>query len=520
MAQNGNQQLVGIDFGASNLKAVKLAGRKARPLKLNKDDMGGNELPNFLYYNQLKDGSVECWVGKRARDKMATMDAENGIGGLKRKLELESWQQYIPHLGREVKAIEAISHTLEVLKKGILKGQDADVKAVMTAPVCYTAQQMGSLAKAAEMAGLDVAAFVTESFAAMFALKNLGGYADGLTVIFDLGGSTLDVSVVQVLQDGGRLKIIELVTGGLKLGGQDVDAGIYEDILLPRYGEELRKHWPGEPETTRQRILIETAHQKESMYLDGEESVLMMIEPDIELRREDVESIIHAPGFSGRIIGLLNGLFDKLEENPAGYGLQDVRHVVALGGCMRIPAIGKLLEDYFGKEVFDAEEFDYEDTSDFLDGLDSRYEAVAAGAARYLEILLAGTGGTEVFRAAPFDYGYLSEGKFECCIAGNMPHTFTGGYQILNREEMDENGWRLAVHQAYPDAENPEPVFVGSVQLDEELYASGPVLFRMGIDSAGGVKLEFFQESGGDSDEPLRLVEEHVIPLGGSDDAR
>lgn len=520
MARNENQQLVGIDFGASNLKVVKLAGRKMRPLKLNKDDMGGNELPNFLYYNQLKDGSVERWVGKRARDKIATLDAENGIAGLKRKIELESWQKYIPHLGREVDTIEAISHTLEMLKQGILKRQDADIKAVLTAPVCYTAPQIASMARAAEMAGLDVAGFVTESFAAMFALKNLEDYADGLTVIFDLGGSTLDVSVVQVIQEGDSLKIIELVTGGLKLGGQDVDARIYEQILLPRYSKEMQEHFPGELETTRQRIIIETARQKESMYLDGEESVMMVIEPDIELRREDVEKIILAPDFSGRIISLLNGLFDKLEENPEGYSLQDVSHVVALGGCMRIPAIGKLLEDYFGKEVFDAEEFDYEDASDFLDGLESRYEVVAAGAARYLEILLSASGEMEVFRTAPFDYGYLSEGKFECCIAGNMPTAFTGGYQILNREKMDENGWRLAVHQSYPDAENPEPVFVGSIQLNEELYVSGPVLFRMGIDGAGCVKLEFFQESRDDSDEPLRLVEEHVIKPGGSDDAR
>lgn len=514
MGQNEKCQLAGIDFGASNLKAAKLAGPRTRILKLNKDDMGGNELPNFIYYNKNRDGGIERWLGKRAREKIALVDSENGIGGLKRKLELESWEKHIPNIERSVTSVEALSHTLEILKGAILKGQSADLMAVLTTPVCYTSQQIGRLAKGAEMAGLDVRGFVSESFAAMFALNDLEDYEDGLTVIFDLGGSTLDVSIVRVSREDGRLHIEELVTGGLPLGGLDLDRRIYEEILLPKYAAELQKHWPEEGDTTRQRIMLEAAKHKEMIYLDDVDSVLMMIEPDIELCRADVEEIVLSPAFGGRISALLDSLFEKLEENLNDYGLGDVRHVIALGGCMRIPSLVRLLEDYFGKDVFDSENFDFEDTGEFVDGLQSRYEVVAAGAARYLDILLNKADSISISRVAPFEYGYLEQGNFESCIASNMPCSFQGGLHLLPFAEIEQATWRLPVYQSYPDADNPEAVFLAEVQLNSKLYAPLPVLFRMRTERDGDILIEFFQEGGEDSDEALRLVEKHTVKIG------
>lgn len=89
-----NKQIVGIDFGASNLKVIAYNGRKERVIKLNKLQSKGAEIPNVIYYG--KDNEIK--IGDRAEKEL---DNKNKIRYIKRKLELKDWKCYIENINRE-----------------------------------------------------------------------------------------------------------------------------------------------------------------------------------------------------------------------------------------------------------------------------------------------------------------------------------------------------------------------------------------------------------------------------------
>lgn len=77
------------------------------------------------------------------------------------------------------------------------------------------------------------------------------------------------------------------------------------------------------------------------------------------------------------IIALLDDLFEKLSEGTDCADKSDVTNIWALGGSLKIPYFRKLLEDYFGSELFDAQNYDFEDMEEFSKGLENKYLVVA-----------------------------------------------------------------------------------------------------------------------------------------------
>ena len=100
---------VGIDFGASNIKAVVYNGKKIRKIKLNKNQVAGEEIPNIIYY----DKNNEVKVGYPAQREF---DYKNKIMYIKRKLEQKSWSKYIENIGKDITAQEVATDIFKWLK--------------------------------------------------------------------------------------------------------------------------------------------------------------------------------------------------------------------------------------------------------------------------------------------------------------------------------------------------------------------------------------------------------------------
>ena len=376
--------LFGIDFGACNLKCMRLGDKKVIGIRLNKQDDGSFHTPNAIFYGKNKEGDVQKVFGQAALDRSA-IEPENLIVGLKRKLEQKDWRQFIPALNREVTAPEIVEDIFkkiyEMATSNINAGDVA--RAAVTVPVIFTKNQQQMIIDAASKAGFKVDGVINEALASAFAIKD---FEDSLNVVFDFGGSTLDVSIIKITGDS----VHELAAAGLKLGGLDVDKAILEKILKPKYEAILNATWNFE---NKEDIQLNFARQmKEAIYADefaeeirAEEIIGKKDFDKIILSRAEVDDLLEREGYREKIFALLDELFDTLGEQEDCFDKSDVTKIWAVGGTLQIPYFRTLLEDYFGNKLFDAQDYDYEEVEDFLNGLENKYLAVAGGAANYLK---------------------------------------------------------------------------------------------------------------------------------------
>ena len=234
--------LVGIDFGACNLKAARwISGKKIplRPLKLNKIETGNYEAPNVILYDKTDAGELEKIVGLSAKN---SDDYGNRIDYVKRKLELKNWSQWIENSGQTVTAVDAAADIFAWLKAAIIenKSGDEEIHAAITMPVCFSEMQKRRLFEALRAAKIPVQNIITEPFAAMFSVQEFFSDDDEkIILIFDFGGSTLDLSLIRLEHSGGRLIVEELASAGKRYGGADIDRAIYTEILAKKYPAEI-----------------------------------------------------------------------------------------------------------------------------------------------------------------------------------------------------------------------------------------------------------------------------------------
>ena len=501
----------GVDFGASNLKCVRVDGKKIRPIRLNTNDDGSFHTPNAIFYRKNTDGALEKVIGQKALNYGA-MSSENFIVGLKRKLEIKNWRQFIPTLDREVDAAEAAGDVFEKIfsmASRIFETGDT-ARAVVTVPVIFSKSQRNLIAAAATKAGFHVDAVINEAFAAMFAAKNL---SDSLNVIFDFGGSTLDVSIIQI--DG--TEIHELAAAGLRLGGLDIDRDVLEKILRPKFASELDAAWNILNKIDFQldfaRLMKEAVYENENVdepiegiEVGGNENLA-----EITLSRAEVDAMLEREGYGGKITALLDELFENLADQEDCFSAADVTKIWAVGGSMHIPYFRAILENYFGNELFSADDYEFDDTSDFVRGIEDKYLAVAGGAANFL----IQRENFSTTNAIPYRVCYSLGNIFRQGIDKNKPAGFETLYLPLNLAELDEAGWKLDLYQTFGDgADLDDAAFLESIALKEALYEKNDApKLKMKMMRDGRLRLQFLERRLVDDEREMILVEQHFVKL-------
>jgi molecular chaperone DnaK len=220
-------KIIGIDLGTSNSAAAVMIGGKPSIIQAAEGtSVGGKAFPSVVAFT--KDGQL--LVGEPARRQMIS-NPEGTVSAAKRKMGSD-FKFYV--LGQEYTPQQISAFILQKIKKDseAFLGDTVD-KAVITVPAYFNDNQRQATKDAGEIAGLQVVRIINEPTAASLAYGLDKVQKDLKIMVFDLGGGTLDVTIMEM---GGGVFQVKSTSGDTQLGGTDMDNTLIDYIV-----EEFKK---------------------------------------------------------------------------------------------------------------------------------------------------------------------------------------------------------------------------------------------------------------------------------------
>ena len=324
-------EYVGIDLGTT-LSGLAYLKPDGNPEIVPNSD-GERLTPSVVFFDSHEDVKL---VGSAARDGG---EPDRTIFQIKR--HMDDPEHLVEIDGKKWTPAEISALILSKLKRDCSKicGDITDV--VITVPANFNELARKSTIAAAEMAGMKVKRLVNEPTAAAVYYAHSQG-VKGRILVYDLGGGTLDTTILEV--EGDNIKILTS-EGARHLGGSNFD-----DILLDAYAEQYKKQTGAElfsDERHRRRVLQATEDAKKM--LSKLQRVNDTVANDqnsgiarIDLSREHFEKLIR--NMLTRTVFLVEQALDSAKLKTS-----DIDHVVLVGGSTRIPKVKVILEKMFGK---------------------------------------------------------------------------------------------------------------------------------------------------------------------------
>ena len=331
---------VGIDLGTTNSCVAVLEG--GEPVVIANAE-GARTTPSVVAFS--KDG--ETLVGAVAK-RQAVTNVDRTIASVKRHMGTD-WTVSID--GKKYTPQEISARTLMKLKADAEAYLGDDVTdAVITVPAYYNDAERQATKEAGEIAGLNVLRIINEPTAAALAYGLEKGKEDENILVFDLGGGTFDVSLLEVGKDDDDFSTIQVVAtaGDNRLGGDDWDQRIVDWLLeqvKSKTGADLSKD-----KIALQR-LKETAEQakKELSSASSTNISLQYLSVTSEGPVHLDETLTRA-----KFESLTSDLLARVEQpfrdviSEAGIKVSDIDHVVLVGGSTRMPAVVEKVKELSG----------------------------------------------------------------------------------------------------------------------------------------------------------------------------
>ena len=359
-------KIIGIDLGTTNSCVAIMEGGKAKVIE---NAEGDRTTPSIVAYT--KDG--EILVGASAK-RQAVTNPKNTFYAVKRLIGRkftdaevqkdiglvsygivahdngDAWVQT-----GESKKLSSQQISAEILAK-MKKTAEAYLgetvtEAVITVPAYFNDSQRQATKDAGKIAGLDVKRIINEPTAAALAygMDKKGG--DRKIAVYDLGGGTFDVSIIEIASVDGEMQVEVLSTNGdTFLGGEDFDKRVI-DYLVEEFqkdqGIDLRKDPLAlqrlKDAAERAKIELSSAQQTEVNlpYVTADASGPKHL--NIKLTRAKLESLVE---------DLIKKTIEpcRIALNDAGLRASDIAEVILVGGQTRMPKVGQAVSDFFGKE--------------------------------------------------------------------------------------------------------------------------------------------------------------------------
>ncbi len=327
--------ILGIDLGTTNSEVAVV--REGAPVVLDDGD-GDPILPSFVGLGP--DGKL--LVGRAARNQYA-LAPERTVKSIKRKMG----QDVKVRLGdREYRPQEISAMILRALKERAAKALGFTVnKAVITVPAYFNDAQRQATREAGELAGLEVVRIINEPTAASLAYDPREAELSRV-LVYDLGGGTFDVSVVQA-----QAGVVEVLAshGDTQLGGDDFDellAKLLTDRFEAKHGVDLRTNAVAQSRVLRaaeaaKRHLSDHAFARaEEEFLAEKDGVALHLTEEVS--REEYQELIRP---------LIDRTMDCVQRalDDARLTGRQIDRVVLVGGSTRTPMIGALLEERLGQ---------------------------------------------------------------------------------------------------------------------------------------------------------------------------
>jgi molecular chaperone HscC len=321
--------IVGIDLGTTNSAAAVWRGGEAVLVP--------NALGDFLTPSAVavgEDGAI--LVGLAARERMVS-DPAAARALFKRSMGTKSRLS----LGRNDFSSEELSSlVLRSLKADVeaFTGEAAD-RAVITVPAYFNDRQRKATRRAGELAGFTVERLINEPTAAALAYGIHELDEESPFLVFDLGGGTFDVSIVEILEG-----VIEVRSsaGDNRLGGEDFNA-VLGALALERIGGEGRKAMIGR---RFEEVLRDAAERARRQLTDADEAVLSFV-----WEGERHEAAITTAEFEERAAPLMERLREPVIRalRDGGVKVETLSEIVMVGGATRMPAVRRAATRMFGR---------------------------------------------------------------------------------------------------------------------------------------------------------------------------
>ena len=360
-------KIIGIDLGTTNSCVAVMEGGKARVIE---NSEGDRTTPSVVAWT--KDGEV--LVGASAK-RQAVTNPKNTFSAVKRLIgrkftdaEVQKDLGLVPYAitahdngdawvalsdGKKMAAQEVSAKILEKMKKTAEAYLGEPVtEAVITVPAYFNDSQRQATKDAGKIAGLEVKRIINEPTAAALAYGlDKGDTKDRKIAVYDLGGGTFDVSIIEIANIDGEKQFEVLATNGdTFLGGEDFDKRVI-DYLVDEFNKEQGIDLRKDPlalqrlkdAAERAKIELSSAQHTEVNlpYVTADASGPKHL--NIKLTRAKLESLVD---------DLVKKTIEpcRIALNDAGLRASDIVEVILVGGQTRMPKVQQAVTEFFGKE--------------------------------------------------------------------------------------------------------------------------------------------------------------------------
>lgn len=330
---------VGIDLGTTNSVVSVLEGGEPTVIA---NAEGLRTTPSIVAFT--KDGEV--LVGETAK-RQAVTNVDRTIASVKRHIGTD-WKVEID--GKQYTPQEISARTLGKLKRDAEQYLGEDVTdAVITVPAYFNDAERQATKDAGEIAGLNVLRIINEPTAAALAYGLDKGKEDELILVFDLGGGTFDVSLLEVGKDDDFSTIqVRATSGDNRLGGDDWDQRIV-DYLVKKFKDEHGVDLSTD-KIAKQRL--KEAAEQAKKELSSQMSANIQL-PYLTLTAEgplNLDETISRAQFEQMTSDLLDRTKKPFNDviKEAGVSVNDIAHVVLVGGSTRMPAVAEVVKSLTG----------------------------------------------------------------------------------------------------------------------------------------------------------------------------
>ncbi len=358
-------KVIGIDLGTTNSCVAIMEGGKPRVIENSEGDRTTPSIVAFTKDNEVLVGqsakrqavtnpqntlfAVKRLIGRKFQDDVVQKDIHMVSYKIVKADNGDAW---VEAQGEKKAPPEISARVLMKMKKTAEDYLGEEVtEAVITVPAYFNDSQRQATKDAGRIAGLEVKRIINEPTAAALAYGLDKSGKDRKIAVYDLGGGTFDVSVIEIAEiDGERQFEVLSTNGDTFLGGEDFDLRIINflaDEFLKESGVDVRK----DPLAVQR---LKEAAEKTKIELSSSQQTdvnLPYITADasgpkhlnIKLTRAKLESLVE---------DLVKKTIEPCRTalKDAGVGTQDIAEVILVGGQTRMPLVQKYVKEFFGKE--------------------------------------------------------------------------------------------------------------------------------------------------------------------------
>ena len=357
-------KIIGIDLGTTNSCVAVMEGSKARVIE---NSEGDRTTPSIVAFT----GDGEVLVGQSAKRQAVTNPA-NTLFAIKRLIgrrfeddvvkrdkdmvpykivKADNGDAWVEANGKKMAPPEISAKVLQKMRKTAEDYLGEEVtEAVITVPAYFNDSQRQATKDAGRIAGLDVKRIINEPTAAALAYGMDKQTGDRKLAVYDLGGGTFDISIIEIAEIDGEHQFEVLATNGdTFLGGEDFDMRII-DFLVEQFKKDQGVDLRNDPLALQrlkegaEKAKIELSSSMQTdinlPYITADASGPKHL--NIKLNRAKLESLVE---------DLVKRTVDpcKVALNDAGLSASEIDDVILVGGQTRMPMVQEVVEKFFGK---------------------------------------------------------------------------------------------------------------------------------------------------------------------------